>query len=83
MVVYLEDEDSTTRKDAAICCCRLVANSLSSQYTTRSSRIGSRKRRHLVEEVSLSFLLSGDCFLLISSFDKIILHANNKVPLFL
>ncbi|KAF3328854.1 Serine/threonine-protein kinase TOR [Carex littledalei] len=58
VVVYLEDEDSTTRKDAAICCCRLVANSLSSQYTSRSSRIGSRKRRRLVEEIVQKLLIA-------------------------
>ncbi|KAI3881408.1 hypothetical protein MKW92_032447 [Papaver armeniacum] len=26
VVVYLEDEDGATRRDAALCCCRLVAN---------------------------------------------------------
>jgi serine/threonine-protein kinase mTOR len=61
VVVYLEDEDSTTRKDAAICCCRLVANSLSSQYTGRSGRIGSRKKRRLVEEVSFYFQVNAFC----------------------
>ncbi|KAJ4809422.1 Serine/threonine-protein kinase [Rhynchospora pubera] len=58
VVVYLEDEDSATRKDAAICCCRLVANSLSSQYTSRSSRIGSRKKRRLVEEIVQKLLIA-------------------------
>lgn len=53
VVVYLDDEDAGTRKDAALCCCRLVANSLSgiAQYgSTRSTRAGGRRRR-LVEEV--------------------------------
>ena len=56
VVVYLEDEDGATRRDAAICCCRLVANSIagipSSQFSaSRSNRIGGMKRRRLVEEV--------------------------------
>ncbi|KAK6261647.1 hypothetical protein QUC31_007463, partial [Theobroma cacao] len=29
VVVYLDDEDGATRKDAALCCCKLVANSFS------------------------------------------------------
>ncbi|KAK1369660.1 Serine/threonine-protein kinase TOR-like [Heracleum sosnowskyi] len=37
VVVYLEDEDAKTRKDAALCCCKSVSNSFSgmlpSQYT--------------------------------------------------
>lgn len=50
-----------TRKDAAICCCKLVANSfsgmLSAQYTSsRSSRAGG-KRRRLVEEVVFKAIL--------------------------
>lgn len=53
--MYLDDEDGATRKDAALCCCRLVANSFSvmtcTQFgTSRSSRAGGRRRR-LVEEV--------------------------------
>ncbi|KAG9134055.1 hypothetical protein Leryth_004753, partial [Lithospermum erythrorhizon] len=52
---YLEDDDGGTRKDAALCCCQLVTNSLSgmvgTQFTTaRTSRSGS-KRRRLVEEI--------------------------------
>ncbi|KAM7479086.1 hypothetical protein LguiA_027299 [Lonicera macranthoides] len=57
VVLYLEDEDGATRKDAALCCCKLVANSFSgmssTQFTsTRSSRAGG-KRRRLVEEVCI------------------------------
>lgn len=53
----MEDEDGATRKDAALCCCKLVANSFSgmssTQFTsTRSSRAGG-KRRRLVEEVCI------------------------------
>ena len=56
VVVYLEDEDGATRKDAALCCCKLVANSFSAISSTHfsPSRINraSGKRRHwLVEEV--------------------------------
>lgn len=55
VVVYLEDDDGATRKDAAFCCCKLMANSLSgissAQFTSsRTSRAGG-KRRRLVEEV--------------------------------
>lgn len=55
VVLYLEDEDGGTRKDAALCCCKLMANSLSgissAQFSSsRTSRAGG-KRRHLVEEV--------------------------------
>lgn len=53
VVVYLDDEDATTRKDAALCCCRLIANSLSgiAQFgSSRATRAGGRRRR-LVEEV--------------------------------
>lgn len=56
VVVYLDDEDGNTRKEAAICCCRLVANSLSAKSTThfsssRFGRLSGPRRRRLVEEV--------------------------------
>ncbi|PHU26346.1 Serine/threonine-protein kinase TOR [Capsicum chinense] len=55
-VLYLEDEDGATTKDAALCYYKLVANSFSAISSTQfsSSRINraSGKRRHwLVEEV--------------------------------
>lgn len=52
-MVYLEDEDGATRRDAALCCCKLVANSLvTMQFNAGlSSRLGGRKRQRLVEEV--------------------------------
>ncbi|KAL1192594.1 Serine/threonine-protein kinase TOR [Cardamine amara subsp. amara] len=53
VVVYLDDEDAATRKDAALCCCRLIANSFSgvAQFgSSRSTRDGGRRRR-LVEEI--------------------------------
>lgn len=50
VVVYLDDDDGAIRKDAALCCCRLVANSFSGvQYASGRSNRG--KRRRLVEEV--------------------------------
>lgn len=60
-VVYLEDGDGNTRRDAAVCCCQLVANSFSisssSQFSSsRSTRI-STKRRRLVEEVCLKYII--------------------------
>ncbi|MCD7451637.1 hypothetical protein HAX54_012899 [Datura stramonium] len=53
VVVYLEDEDGTTRKDAALCCCKLVANSFlamsSTQFSPSRINRASGKRRRLVE----------------------------------
>ncbi|XP_052193242.1 serine/threonine-protein kinase TOR isoform X2 [Diospyros lotus] len=62
VVVYLEDEDGATRKDAALCCCRLIANSFSGMgcvqfSTSRSSRTGG-KRRRLVEEIVEKLLIA-------------------------
>ncbi|XP_047260445.1 serine/threonine-protein kinase TOR-like isoform X1 [Capsicum annuum] len=56
VVVYLEDEDEATRKDAALCCCKLVANSFSTISSTqfgpsRINRTSGKRRRRLVEEV--------------------------------
>ncbi|MCD7451118.1 hypothetical protein HAX54_009730 [Datura stramonium] len=49
VVVYLEDEDGTTRKDAALCCCKLVANSFlamsSTQFSPSRINVASGKRR--------------------------------------
>ncbi|KAF3772753.1 Serine/threonine-protein kinase [Nymphaea thermarum] len=56
VLAYLEDEDGATRKDAAICCCRLVEKSLynmmvgSQSSSGRATRAGSVKRRRLIEE---------------------------------
>ncbi|KAF6153004.1 hypothetical protein GIB67_021609 [Kingdonia uniflora] len=59
VVLYLENEDVATRRDAAICCCRLVANSISgAQFNlSRSNRAGG-KRRHLVEEIVDKLLIA-------------------------
>ncbi|PHT28180.1 Serine/threonine-protein kinase TOR [Capsicum baccatum] len=56
VVVYLENDDGATRKDVALCCCKLLANSFSViSYTQFSlSRINcasGKRRRRLVEEV--------------------------------
>ncbi|KAG6571908.1 Serine/threonine-protein kinase TOR, partial [Cucurbita argyrosperma subsp. sororia] len=62
VIVYLDDEDGATRKDAALCCCKLVANSFSvmtcTQFgTSRPSRaVG--KRRCLVEELVEKLLIA-------------------------
>ncbi|XP_043711300.1 serine/threonine-protein kinase TOR [Telopea speciosissima] len=63
VVVYLEDEDGATRRDAALCCCRLVANSfsgiVSTQFSsTRSNRTGGGKRRRLIEEIVEKLLIA-------------------------
>ncbi|PKA52204.1 Serine/threonine-protein kinase TOR [Apostasia shenzhenica] len=57
IVVYLEDEDGNTRRDAAICCCRVVASTLSVSpclSSNRSGRIGATRRQCLVEEEKCS-----------------------------
>ncbi|KAG5254064.1 TARGET OF RAPAMYCIN family protein [Salix suchowensis] len=61
VVVYLDDEDGATRKDAALCCCKLVANSFSAMVSTqggssRSNRPGG-KRWRLVEELVEKLLI--------------------------
>ncbi|XP_056160920.1 serine/threonine-protein kinase TOR isoform X3 [Syzygium oleosum] len=62
VVGYLDDEDGATRKDAALCCCRLVASSFSdvtsTQFgSTRSNRTGG-KRRRLIEELVEKLLIA-------------------------
>ncbi|PHU19108.1 hypothetical protein BC332_10259 [Capsicum chinense] len=57
VVVYLEDEDRATRKDVALCCCKLVANSFSAISSTQFSPnrfncASGKRRRRLVEEVA-------------------------------
>ncbi|XP_042517087.1 serine/threonine-protein kinase TOR isoform X2 [Macadamia integrifolia] len=63
VVVYLEDEDGATRRDAALCCCRLVANSFSGIVSTQfsssmSNRTGGGKRRRLIEEIVEKLLIA-------------------------
>ncbi|XP_061354471.1 serine/threonine-protein kinase TOR isoform X2 [Gastrolobium bilobum] len=62
VVVYLDDEDAATRKDAALCCCKLIANSFSGIAcvhfgSSRLTRSGG-KRRRLVEELVEKLLIS-------------------------
>lgn len=59
VVIYLDDEDGATRKDAALCCCKLVASSFSgTQFgSIRSNRAGG-KRRRLVEELVEKLLIA-------------------------
>ncbi|PHT30527.1 hypothetical protein CQW23_29832 [Capsicum baccatum] len=67
VVVYLEDEDGATRKDAVLCCCKLVANSFSvissTQFSpSRINRASGKQRHWVVEEVagiSLGVLILG------------------------
>lgn len=71
VVLYLDDEDKATRKDAALCCCKLVANSFSGVSFTqfgasRSNRTGG-KRRRLIEEVWLQKI---GCFMLFLNVTK-------------
>eukprot|EP00253_Pinus_taeda_P006415 PITA_06415 len=62
VVPYLEDEDSATRRDAAICCCKLVENSVFSisisPHTGRTGRPGGGRRRLLVEEIIAKLLIA-------------------------
>ncbi|PHT30544.1 Serine/threonine-protein kinase TOR [Capsicum baccatum] len=56
VVVYIEDGDGAIRKDVALCCCKLVANSFSAisftQFSPSRINRSSGKRRHrVVEEV--------------------------------
>ncbi|KAJ1388343.1 Tetratricopeptide-like helical domain superfamily [Sesbania bispinosa] len=62
VVVYLDDEDGATRKDAALCCCKLIAGSFSGIVcahfgSSRLTRSGG-KRRRLVEELVEKLLIS-------------------------
>jgi hypothetical protein len=64
VATYLEDEDAVTRREAAVCCCHLVEHSscvvqsaTTTPHNTRSGRttgVGSRRRRVLIEEVGLA-----------------------------
>ncbi|KAM7263834.1 hypothetical protein ACFE04_001517 [Oxalis oulophora] len=59
VIKYLDDNDGGTRKDSALCCCKLVANSFSgTQFgATRPTRAGG-KRRRLVEELVEKLLIA-------------------------
>ncbi|KAK4563470.1 hypothetical protein RGQ29_005828 [Quercus rubra] len=89
VVLYLDDEDGATRKDAAICCCRLVANSFSGIACTqfapsRSNRTGGKKRRlveELVEKLLIAAVADADVSVRHSIFSS--LHGNRGFDDFL
>ncbi|KAM2605661.1 hypothetical protein TB2_034429 [Malus domestica] len=69
VVVYLDDDDGVIRKDAALCCCKLVANSFSGvQYASDRSNRG--KRRRLVEEIVEKLLIEA-----VADADVIVRHS--------
>ncbi|CAN6544525.1 unnamed protein product [Malus baccata var. baccata] len=69
VVVYLDDDDGAIRKDAALCCCKLVANSFSGvQYASDRSNRG--KRRCLVEEIVEKLLIEA-----VADADVIVRHS--------
>ncbi|XP_031383805.1 serine/threonine-protein kinase TOR isoform X3 [Punica granatum] len=82
VVVYLDDEDGPTRRDAALCCCRLVASSFSDASSTqfgsgRSNRAGGKRRRlieELVEKILVSAVVDADVTVRCSIFCS--LHGN-------
>lgn len=88
VVVYLEDEDGGTRKDAALCCCRLVANSFTGtpmQFSSsRTSRAGGRRRR-LVEEIVQRLLIAAvaDADVSVRNSIFVSLHGNRGFDEFL
>ncbi|MCO5558518.1 hypothetical protein L7F22_012103 [Adiantum nelumboides] len=66
VIPYLEDDDPITRRDAGICCCRLMEHSLS-MFSTSNARGSSRatlprggswRRRHLIEEILEKLLVA-------------------------
>ncbi|KAK0607667.1 hypothetical protein LWI29_018339 [Acer saccharum] len=89
VVVYLDDEDKATRKDAALCCCKLVANSFSgisgTQFSSsRSSRTGGKRRRlieELVEKLLIAAVADADVTVRHSIFSS--LHGNRGFDDFL
>jgi hypothetical protein len=80
VATYLEDEDAVTRREAAVCCCHLVEHSscvVQSATTTphlvntrsgRTTGVGSRRRRVLIEEVGLAPLFFSSLYLSLSLF---------------
>ncbi|XP_058007343.1 serine/threonine-protein kinase TOR isoform X4 [Hevea brasiliensis] len=82
VVVYLDDEDGGTRKDAALCCCKLIANSFSGITSTqfsanRSNRPGGKQRRlieELVEKLLIAAVADADVTVRHSIFSS--LHGN-------
>uniref|UniRef100_A0A6N2L582 Serine/threonine-protein kinase TOR n=1 Tax=Salix viminalis TaxID=40686 RepID=A0A6N2L582_SALVM len=62
VVVYLDDGDGATRKDAALCCCKLVADSFSGmasiEFGSSRSNCTGGKRWRLVEELVEKLLIA-------------------------
>uniref|UniRef100_A0A6N2LXY0 Serine/threonine-protein kinase TOR n=1 Tax=Salix viminalis TaxID=40686 RepID=A0A6N2LXY0_SALVM len=89
VVVYLDDEDGVTRKDAALCCCKLVANSFSAMVSTqggssRSNRPGGKRWRlveELVEKLLIAAVADADVTVRQSIFSS--LHGNRGFDDFL
>ncbi|XP_024933499.1 serine/threonine-protein kinase TOR isoform X2 [Ziziphus jujuba] len=89
VVLYLDDDDGAIRKDAALCCCRLVANSFSglacSQFgSSRSNRSGGKRRRlieELVEKLLIAAVADADMTVRHSIFSS--LHGNSGFDDFL
>ncbi|KAL9404656.1 hypothetical protein Peur_001628 [Populus x canadensis] len=89
VVVYLDDEDGATRKDAALCCCKLVANSFSAMVSTqvgsgRSNRTGGKRWRlveELVEKLLIAAVADADVTVRQSIFSS--LHGNRGFDDFL
>ncbi|KAJ0103479.1 hypothetical protein Patl1_04056 [Pistacia atlantica] len=89
VVVYLDDEDKVTRKDAALSCCKLVANSFSGVSCTqfgssRSNRTGGKRRRlieELVEKLLIAAVADADVTVRHSIFSS--LHGNRGFDEFL
>ncbi|XP_073268578.1 serine/threonine-protein kinase TOR isoform X3 [Populus alba] len=89
VVVYLDDEDGATRKDAALCCCKLVANSFSAMVSTqvgsgRSNRAGGKRWRlveELVEKLLIAAVADADVTVRQSIFSS--LHGNRGFDDFL
>ncbi|XP_041013717.1 serine/threonine-protein kinase TOR-like isoform X1 [Juglans microcarpa x Juglans regia] len=89
VAVYLDDEDGGTRKDAALCCCRLVTNSFSDIACTqfgpsRLNRTGGKRRRlveELVEKLLIAAVADADVTVRHSIFSS--LHGNRGFDDFL
>ncbi|KAH9295237.1 hypothetical protein KI387_038825, partial [Taxus chinensis] len=91
VVLYLEDEDGATRRDAAICCSKLVENSvfsgsMSAQYSaSRAGHPGGGRRCILVEEVIEKLLIAAvaDADFGVRKSVFVSLHANGGFDVFL
>ncbi|KAH7427560.1 hypothetical protein KP509_10G049200 [Ceratopteris richardii] len=94
VVLYLEDEDPITRKEAGICCCRLMEHSLYTFGSSNSKAIpgraalargGSWKRRNLIEEILEKLLVAAvaDADADVRKSILLSLHGNTSIDSFL